>query len=603
MANQPSIAAAPLHRDAVGSIAAHLGLWAFSAGLLALIYPWPAWSFYAWFALAPVGCLAKLSDRPWRLFWTGLLVALAWWSGMLFWLWPVTIPGYLGLSFYLALHWPLAMLIFRGLVRRWRIAATLALPMAWTSVELLRGYFPAGGLTWFYLGHALGPTGPSDSPSALLQAADLGGELTLSFLLAMTSGLIVDLLTRRWLRVRHRSAGLGRGRGRRFSRTIVAGTTIWLVCSLGALAYGHYRLGQSKTWQASDVVVAAIQTNVPQDNKNQRTEDQDAVDWADLIALTYQAVLHPKDGRRPDVVVWPETTVPRPVNLHSVEFARAIESDWGKLELLTYDQQIRELVRELDVFLLAGSPAAEGWRITPDAQGRYAPRVEDLFNAVVLYRPDGSIAPDAYYKMHRVPFGEYMPWIDDAPWLKTLFLRYLSPYDFDYSIRPGTHPVIFKLDAADGQGVLRVATPICFEDAVARVCRRMVYDPADGEKRADALVNLTNDAWYLGPTQRPQHLQMAAFRCVENRVSMIRAVNTGVSAVIDPAGRVAAVVQEQVAGRPRVQRVAGSISADLSLDPRRTLYSRLGDAPWWVMAALTALLATGGLLRDDGPAR
>ena len=134
-----------------------------------------------------------------------------------------------------------------------------------------------------------------------------------------------------------------------------------------------------------------------------------------------------------------------------------------------------------------------------------------------------------------------------------------------------------------------LATPICFENAMARVCRRLVYE--HGRKRADVLVNLSNEGWFgRYDAGRRQHLQIARFRCVENRVPMIRSVNTGVSVAIDSSGRLigpASVTGDGVGVAPRE---AGWLLAELPLDHRSTLYGRLGDAFAW-----TCLLATAGL--------
>jgi apolipoprotein N-acyltransferase len=163
---------------------------------------------------------------------------------------------------------------------------------------------------------------------------------------------------------------------------------------------------------------------------------------------------------------------------------------------------------------------------------------------------------------------------------------------------------------------LRVGTPICFEDAYPTVARPMIYGEG-GRKRAELLANVTNDGWFLfrydapwthewyalpvgwlvrwlgSSYQAEQEMQSAAFRCIENRVPMVRSVNTGVSCFIDAQGRIGPVVQ--VGGRTKdvdgwaVQRVA--------LDPRGTLFGLLGQTPYIVMGLLTALWVLGGLWR------
>jgi len=124
---------------------------------------------------------------------------------------------------------------------------------------------------------------------------------------------------------------------------------------------------------------------------------------------------------------------------------------------------------------------------------------------------------------------------------------------------------------------------------------------AAGEPKADVLINQTNDGWfwsrasdgYAPSPQQPQHLQIATLRSIENRVPTARAVNTGVSGFIDSAGRVGPLVT--VDGRR--QLVAGYAGHRVSLDPRRTLYGRVGDAPMRGLAGLTLLLGLAALVK------
>ena len=116
----------------------------------------------------------------------------------------------------------------------------------------------------------------------------------------------------------------------------------------------------------------------------------------------------------------------------------------------------------------------------------------------------------------------------------------------------------------------------------------MVYGN-DGIKRADLLVNLTNDGWYMSPHQRYQHLQIAVMRCIENRVPMARSVNTGVSGMIDSAGRVGPLVTEGGAH----QQVDGYVNAIVALDSRVTVYGRDREGAWVGISAAALLMLLG----------
>jgi apolipoprotein N-acyltransferase len=140
-----------------------------------------------------------------------------------------------------------------------------------------------------------------------------------------------------------------------------------------------------------------------------------------------------------------------------------------------------------------------------------------------------------------------------------------------------------------------MATPICFEDTVAPLCRRMIYD--GGEKIAHILINLSNDGWFGDEDGgRAQHLQIARFRCIENRVPMVRAVNTGLSASIDSTGRIDA--SERNGDAPPAVRTPGTIAATVQIDSRRSWYGTLlGDVVGWVCLGSTVVMLLGSLMR------
>jgi apolipoprotein N-acyltransferase len=246
----------------------------------------------------------------------------------------------------------------------------------------------------------------------------------------------------------------------------------------------------------------------------------------------------------------------------------------------SFSRTAQRLARRLGVPLLVGSPCflglrAEGIRWRWDAQ----------YNSAYLV--DGDPPYQRYDKVFLTPFGETMPYISAWPWLEDKLLALGAP------------GMQFDLDAAAGITRLRLgdtitlATPICFEDTVAPLCRRMVHE--DGRKVADLLVNLSNDGWFGGhDAGREQHAQAARFRCIENRVPMIRAVNTGMTVAVDSGGRL---IGRAGSGRYGRARGPGELRAELPLDSRCTVYGRVGDLWGWVCLVVTAVLgawATAG---------
>ena len=574
----------------------HLVLLGVSAVLVGLAYPYPGWWWCAYVGLVPAAMVAIGSGSGWQLLLSSFTVAWAWWLLRIQWLATVTGGGYVALAGFMALYSPMAWILLRMLYRQYpRLPVAVSLPLVWVSLEFVRGSVPAGGFEWFLLAHSQAPYAEGQEPGRIVQVADLFGEHTVSFLVAMANGLVVDII------VGFMAVAKANGYERADQRVLSIVVSIPLL--IGAGVYGQYRIGQSSASHTSRYyTLAVIQTNVPQDNKDRPTPQQEEDQWQRLITLTRQAAA---SNEVPALIVWPETIVPAPLNPQATAYFRnSAHNNPQAAHALRYTEKIAQLARRLNIDLIVGAAAYE-WSPKP---GRY--------NAAYLYNSNGLQFPERYDKIHRVPFGEYLPWVDSWPWLKEIFLKYLSPYETDYTLQPGESRVVFDLQSrmsllthsnsarprtvnpnpsSMGPSKVRIATPICFEDVVAELCREMVYEQ-DGSKRADLLVNLTNDGWYSGSHLRPQHFQVAVLRCIENRVPMARSVNTGVSGFIDSLGRVGPLVS--VDGRS--QRVEGFAVHSVQLDSRQTLWGSVGRWPVFIMMIVTSgLVATAALRRHD----
>ncbi|MBK1726890.1 apolipoprotein N-acyltransferase, partial [Halorhodospira neutriphila] len=237
-----------------------------------------------------------------------------------------------------------------------------------------------------------------------------------------------------------------------------------------------------------------------------------------------------------DLIVWPETAIPQ--LYHRIAPG--------------YLAPLAERVRRAGGALVLGVPYRE-----PGGSGE-----GPLHNSVAVLGPERAF----YHKRRLVPFGEYVPFRD----LLGRSLDFLGAPMADYTPGGPGRPV----PVGDG---LRLGVSICYEAAYPRVA-------AQSAAGADLLVNVSNDAWFGASLAPHQHLQMARQRAAEARRWLVRATNTGITAVIDPRGRVAAsaaafetaVVTERV-------------------EPRRgtTPYVALGDGP---LLALLALALAGARL-------
>jgi len=191
-----------------------------------------------------------------------------------------------------------------------------------------------------------------------------------------------------------------------------------------------------------------------------------------------------------------------------------------------------------------------------------------LYNSATLFREDGSYG-GRYDKMHLVPFGEYVPY-------KPLFFFVGHLLD-GLPFIPGTKRVVFD-DRGRTYGVF-----ICYESIFGDEVRQFV------QQGAQVLVNLSDDGWYGDSSAPWEHLDMARMRAIENNRWLLRSTNTGVTASIDPYGRV-------VDQMPRHTR--GALLARFSFIDGTTFYTRHGDWIAWLCAILTAVLIAAGLLRS-----
>jgi apolipoprotein N-acyltransferase len=186
----------------------------------------------------------------------------------------------------------------------------------------------------------------------------------------------------------------------------------------------------------------------------------------------------------------------------------------------------------------------------------------ELHNTVFLVDEEGVIG-QAYDKVHRVPFGEYIPFGRRFP-----VLHELAPNIGNYD--RGRHLEPFRV------GPWRLSTPVCYEDTLPAFMRKMV-----NHANPHLLVNLTNDAWFGDSLGALLHFRMAQFRAVEHRRYLVRATNTGVSGVIDPVGR--SLVESEIETVERIRAI-------VRLMDGRTVYGLIGDWPGWVSMAMCVFL-------------
>ncbi|MFG0330489.1 MAG: apolipoprotein N-acyltransferase [Phycisphaerales bacterium] len=549
-------------------------------------------------SLAPLLLLGSRTDRPGRAMFAVWLACIPVWLWGHRWLLEVTPLGYPLLAMYQSLF-PAVFVGIVALVRprgsfkaSTKLPLTVIGPLVWVGLEFVRGSMFLTGDPRFLIGH------PLIAAPVCCQTADLFGAYFVSFLAATLSGLIADLLL------------LPLVRDGRLTAAVKRSVTIAAVVYLVSLGYGVVQLYRTDevTAESARVTIAAIQTNVPQDNKLGWAIEDQIADFTRFIGMTREAVAIAEDaGVDIDLVAWPETMVPGvgfddDTIAEITRFEDAVERtltgypDWSWTR---WREELSALARSIETPLLIGSEANEALRIEietfQDGDGaerrRLAISQDRRFNSAYLFTADGTLAATRYDKMRLTPFGEVIPYLNRFPRLEQFVLD-LGARGMRFDLDTGGEFVRIPVTLSSGETV-ELGAPICFESTYSDICRRLIWD--DGRKAGLLFLNLTNDGWFANdPGGRAQHLMAGRFRCIENRVPMARAANTGISAAIDSAGRLIEYGPNHPRGL-RPDRVAGILLAELPLDDRVSLYGRIGDAFAWLAFGATIALCGMGL--------
>src|SRR5579863_9411030 len=541
-------------------------LWAaavLSAALLELPFPlagpMPPWrSIFAWFGLVPLlwailNAATVDHARPLRrAFLLGYVCGVLWYMGNCYWVrdtmmrygdMPAGAPTLLliGYSLVLGLYFGLFGLGVM-LVRRATGKANLALvaaPFLWVALDLAAARITS--VPWDQLGYS-----QVDNPFAA-NLAPWTGVYGITFLLVavntLTVGAIFELLS--W-------------------RTMPTATRRFLpVLSIVLIAISFYDSFSKPPKPAPTATAVLVQPNLDVGGDNNWAGPGE---WDSHIAQfqklaseqckTYIAgipqtgapngeIICPPYPTHPDLVVWPEA--PSPFFENDVRFQKATIA----------------LAQAEQAPLIIGGLAAD-----------FSQQQQEWldYNAAMVIAPDGNLI-GRYEKIHLVPFGEYVPFAQYLTFAHKLTGR-VSAFS------RGTERKTFRLNGH------RYGVFICYEAVFADEVRHFA------QLGAEALVNISDDGWY-GDTSAPwQHLNMARMRAIENRRWLLRDTNNGVTAVIDPYGR----VRQSI---PRHQ--VDALPAQYGFSDDITFYTVHGDVFAWLCAILSIGVVGWSVLRRRKP--
>ena len=510
--------------------------------LLWFSFPPVAWATLAWVALVPLIGLVLLPELPGRPYWKLYAAGLLYWLATFYFV-PIPHPalwaGWAAVSMYMAVYTPLTIAACRTMVHRWRVPPAIAVPVVWVGVEWIRCHF-ATGMGMVCLSHS-----QAKFP-ALIQFASIGGAYAVTFVMVLFSTCLA-IAWRRW-----RNLGnwiVGKPSGQRGMNWPVALGTAILVFAVN-LSFGLISLKNSPRVVSKDrktngstssqkqpsqqtLKVALVQTNFDVVFALPTLEDQERR-FYEIVELTNRAV-----RTSPDLVVWPESGFS--------------PSNW-QLE----DTESRKLVAESEELLklfwgqAVGRDRSGGTPLLSGVLAQNYPQ-RKIYNSAVLVNSQGELQK-RYDKNHPVMFGEYIPFGKMFP-----LLEELAPMS---SIEFGQEFVAYQIND------FTIAPSICFETTVPHLIRRQMNELAADEMDPDVMINLTNDGWFFGTACLDHHFACNIFRAVEMRKTHLVCANTGLSAHIDPFGRLISV-------GPR--RDAKVIRAIVSKSAGRSIYRTVGD--------------------------
>jgi apolipoprotein N-acyltransferase len=315
------------------------------------------------------------------------------------------------------------------------------------------------------------------------------------------------------------------------------GFALSCVAAVAAWGAGQWALKRPAIPSTDQAIVRLVQPNAAQHKK----WDSEYIPFFFDQNLDFTSAV----AEQPlDLIIWPETALP-------------------------YLLEVGQPALEVVAAAAGGVPVALGGQRLDDA-GR-------AYNSLALVGPTGNLR-DVYDKSHLVPFGEYMP---GGVLAQKLGLKGLAA-QLDGGYRSGEGPRLMQFSPENVQGealgrTFQFLPLICYEAVFPRSLHLRGARP-------DWILHITNDAWFGKRAGPYQHLAQTQMRAIEQRVSVVRAANTGVSAVISPRGEIVAQIP---------LGVAGWVDAPVPTAQAKGLYARFGDMPLIILFIGLMLWRTG----------
>lgn len=493
--------------------------------LLSFSFPPFKLGFLAYVSLIPFFFLLEGTDYKDSIRW-GFLTGLFMNIGTLYWINWVTMPGAIAAILYLPVYFILYSVLHTFIRKRLGTGQLYVwVPFLWTGIEFFRS-LGVLGFPWNSLAYT------QSYYLSLIQYVSYTSVYGVSFWVVLINVIILMLI-------------------KNFSnyKKLAIYFVILVLLLLIPWVYGKLVIPKEDNVQEEQIRVALIQGNIDPYLK-----------WDDEFLETnleiYEKLTRQSAALEPDLIIWPETAVP----------------DYFRSSTL-YLNGVKSLLAELNIPLITGAP---DYRFYEDNEYK-------TFNAVFLVKPNRSDL-QIYHKIRLVPFGERVPFTERFPLLKQ-FLERFEMGEGNFS--PGDKVISFNVplmrsdslagESENNRDHVMAPAVVCFESVFPELVRKFILNGSD------ILIVITNDAWFEKSSAPYQHAQMAVFRAIENRVSIARCANTGMSMFVDPYGRTLSstpIFEEKI------------LVDDIPLKTQSTFYTRHGN----IFTIAVSLLNFGPLL-------
>ena len=439
-------------------------------------YPPFKTGFLAYIAFIPFFLLMRGKSGHEAFRW-GYFAGLLMNTGLLYWVGWSTFTGALGILLLLPAGFGLFAVLFTYAHSKIGDKSLWLVPFWWVTFEWL-STFTEFAFPWLALGYSQSYYLP------LIQYASITSVFGVSFWVMLLNVLIYFIYCQkdRLLRIRYLS--------------------VIVLLFLIPLLHGVWVLNNADTSNSKHIWVSVTQGNIDPFKKWES-------EYREASFNAYERLSRASNTQHPKVIIWPETATPCFLRHDSEHMGRVVS-----------------LVNELNTPILTGTP---DYVYDPDT--RYK-----MYNIALLLQP-GYSKTQRYAKSRLVPFSERVPYAETVPFsFLYKFAKLMEMGAGNYV--PGPEIKLINIpNTADSSAIshrtkkLELGVPICYESVFPELNRQMV------RQGADFLAVITNDAWF-GRTSMPFLLwQITVFRALENRISVARSANTGISGFIDPWGR------------------------------------------------------------------